>query len=97
MPWGGQLLPLDLRGTGKTDLLQVAPDDRMNMRFTRLLAPRAVPDRIRRLTNGLGAQFEITYKPITDPSVYSKAAGRPGGEVDPQGFSTAWLQARAGL
>ncbi|PYT03078.1 MAG: hypothetical protein DMF60_19470 [Acidobacteria bacterium] len=86
LPWGGQILPLDLRGTGKTDLLHIGTSDGTNMRFTPLRAPSAVPDRVKRITNGLGGQVEITYKPITNPSVYSKDDELQTGHVDPQGI-----------
>ena len=84
LSWGGQTLPLDLRGVGKTDLLYLTQGDGQRVQFTRLPAPAATPDRISRITNGLGAQFEIAYRPITDPSVYEKDDVPQGGPVDPK-------------
>jgi len=62
----------DFNGDGATDLLiyDVPTKGQYNIVYGR---PPAM--RITRITNGLGAQVEIDYKPLTDASIYAKASG----------------------
>jgi hypothetical protein len=47
-----------------------------------LTADKAAPDLLVTATDGLGRVAEITYKPLTDPSVYSKGSGASFPELD---------------
>ncbi|HEU4386999.1 MAG TPA: FG-GAP-like repeat-containing protein, partial [Blastocatellia bacterium] len=71
--WGGSLLPVDLDGNGKTDLLYATEVSSM-LALTRVLAAGPFPDLLTKITNGLGGTIETAYKPLTDPAVYSKGS-----------------------
>jgi|GEM_PF-1527668 len=79
---------LGLSGVGKADLLHVDGLGGVHL----LAATSEYPDLLASITNGLGGRFELTYKPITDASVYDREApSDPGQEapgeeelVDPQ-------------
>ncbi|GEN08368.1 RHS repeat-associated core domain-containing protein [Myxococcus fulvus] len=62
-----------LTGVGKADLLHVDGSGAAWL----LAATPEYPDLVSRITNGLGGRFELTYKPLTDPSVYTREAPAP--------------------
>jgi RHS repeat-associated protein len=58
----------DFDGDGKTDILR-----RINATSAHLnLSSGPFPDLITSITNNLGGKIDITYKPLTDTSVYTK-------------------------
>lgn len=59
---------LGLTGLGKADLLHVDGSGAVHL----LAATVDYPDLVSTLTNGLGGRFELTYKPLTNPSVYTR-------------------------
>jgi RHS repeat-associated protein len=69
---GGWTMPADVHGNGKTDLIYVSSRDDRTLDLRLLAAPPTVPDRVRSITDGLNARYEIEYRPLTDPAVYSK-------------------------
>jgi hypothetical protein len=85
LDWGGALLSMDVDGDGMTDLLY-ATSDNYQLILTWALAGGPLPDLLTTITNGLGGQTTITYKPLTDPTVYSK--GTPGTrQIEAQGLN----------
>lgn len=78
-------MALGLSGVGKADLLHVDGHGAVHL----LQATPEYPDLLASITNGLGGRLELTYKPITDASVYTRDVP-PGGpateadHVDPQ-------------
>jgi RHS repeat-associated protein len=103
--WGGGLISADVSGRGKTDLLYgtQAPDGAM--KFELFAAPSIVPGRLHGIRDGFGGRIEISYKPMTDPTVYSKGTDTVGGLLDGQallngsigGSSWAMRPASSGL
>ena len=86
-PWGGAFLPLDLDGSGKTDLLYAissGPD--LQLALQRVMVPGPIPDMITAITNGAGGKIDIFYKPITDQSVYQKQGFSDPNHIDPCGL-----------
>jgi hypothetical protein len=64
-----QTFPMDVNGDGKTDLVQIMA----NAYQAQVLQKNGpLSDLIVTATNGLGASTSITYKPLTDASVYTK-------------------------
>lgn len=84
MTWGGNFLPLDMNGTGKTDLLYASEDGNEQMVLTTSPATVPFPDLITSITNGWGGRIEIVYKPLTDPAVYDKGTETTAAQIDPQ-------------
>lgn len=66
---GVRFFRTDVNGDGKMDLL--ARDATGNVQT--LLSAGVFPDLLSSITNGLGAVTTITYKPLTDASVYTKS------------------------
>jgi RHS repeat-associated protein len=83
---GGLCIPADVSGHGKTDLLYFPAGDDGTLDMLLCTAPPVVPDRLCRITDGLGARIEIGYKPLTDPSLYSKDDTALPGTLDGQGL-----------
>jgi RHS repeat-associated protein len=65
------LVPVDLNGDGKSDLVQPF-NNSGTLYFTSFLANPPFPDLLTSITTGLGARTAITYLPLTNPSVYTK-------------------------
>ena len=81
--WGGSFVPLDLQGLGRTGMVYAYGVSGINFAF---VPPSGVyPDLVSTITNGLGATFSITHKPLTDPSVYSRTDS-PSSQLDAQGL-----------
>jgi RHS repeat-associated protein len=101
---GGTLMPADVDGDGRTDLLAIernSAGDQSVVTFTSALAGGAVPDLVQRITDGFGEHVSIAYKPLTDSSVYRKADVPPGATADPRallgrGVSGATFDLRSG-
>jgi RHS repeat-associated protein len=83
---GGPLRPLDLTGTGKTDLLSTYSADEGQLQAVRVLAAGPYPDLLTAVTDGLGGVTSVDYAPMTDPSIYSRTSGTPRATQDPQGI-----------
>jgi RHS repeat-associated protein len=69
---GGRFIPADVAGHGKSDLLYFPPRDDGKADMVVCGAPPEIPDRVRRIIDGLGASVEVSYLPLTDSRVYSK-------------------------
>ena len=77
LPWGAALLPMDVDGDGRSDLVyavQSAVNSKEILSLAHSPASGVYPDLIASVTNGLGGQVTPTYKPLTDPNVYSKGS-----------------------
>lgn len=70
---GAPVLPIDLAGVGMSGLvILTGAGGTLNVQS---IAPAgAYPDLMTGVTTGLGGQYTITYKPLTDPSVYLHTA-----------------------
>lgn len=83
---GNTLLPMDVDGDGRTDLLSVgragATDNKLT--FTAARVAGAIPDLVRRISDGYGEHVSIEYKPLTDSSVYRKTDLAAGANADPR-------------
>ncbi|TQV67712.1 hypothetical protein FKG94_25435 [Exilibacterium tricleocarpae] len=67
---------LDLNGDGYSDHMDIRynhENDYVQYHFSRAI--RVPNNRITRITNGLGAETDITYKPLTDTTVYTRGSG----------------------
>jgi hypothetical protein len=71
--------PGDFDGNGRADILQTTG--------TITLFTGKTPDQLTLVTNSLGATIGITYKPLTDPSIYLSlsSSGWPVREITPHG------------
>ncbi|RJS22615.1 hypothetical protein DRW03_15040 [Corallococcus sp. H22C18031201] len=65
---GESTAALGLTGIGKADVLHVDGSGATHL----LSATLDYPDLVASITNGLGGRFELTYKPLTDSSIYSR-------------------------
>lgn len=79
--WGGQYLPLDLSGTGKNDLLYVTRAG-SQLNLTKTAASPTMPDLLSKITTGLGGEYNLRYKPLTDASVYTQG-GQEQSQLEP--------------
>ncbi len=70
----------DMNGDGITDLAFIYDTSESTY-----LSKRVIPDSIIKITTSLGTQTDITYTPITDPSVYTKGTGATYPVIDIQG------------
>lgn len=64
--------PMDVHGTGINDIAKI---DTANT-LTVLSSSSGKPDMLTKIVNGLGQRIEISYKPLTDRSVYSKGVNK---------------------
>jgi RHS repeat-associated protein len=85
IPWPGSVLPMDFNGDGKTDLV-FAYSSNGALTLAVMTASGPYPDLMTTITNGLGGVFEVTYAPLTDPSVYAKNDALPPSQAEPQGL-----------
>ena len=67
---GGQVLPIDLAGVGMTGVVILTQSGGDTLNLLSIAPAGAFPDLMTSVTNGLGAQYAITYKPLTDSSIY---------------------------
>ena len=84
------LLPLDLDGDGRTDLLHVSSDADGNLVLRQVLIAGQYPDLLSSITNGIGGRHEIRYDTMTNPEIYSKQTIAPNTPAV-QGVETAGL------
>ncbi|MHB1093028.1 FG-GAP-like repeat-containing protein [Thiobacillus sp.] len=62
----------DINGDGKSDVVRYDPaTGKLSVNF--VLGP--LPDQLLSITDGHGATRSITYKPLTDPTIYTKGTG----------------------
>jgi RHS repeat-associated protein len=94
--WGGQLIPADVTGRGKTDLLYGLRNAGSDMHFQVYAAPASTPGRLCRIHDGYGGSIEIGYRPLTDGAVYAKGDAAAADTVEAQALlnggigGTAW-------
>lgn len=69
---GGNAMPLDLGGTGLSDLVYAVNANGTQAAFV-MPALGPYPDLLVSVTNGVGASYGATYAPLTDPAVYTPA------------------------
>ncbi len=67
----GIILTGDWNGDGKTDFLHLHPNADPQYSWV-ALSSGAMPDRLNTIDNGLGANILISYKPLTNSTVYVK-------------------------
>ncbi|NBD12295.1 FG-GAP-like repeat-containing protein [Corallococcus silvisoli] len=65
--------PMDVDGDGLVDLVQGWPNG-SGLSFTNFIAQGPTPDLVSSVVDGLGGQVDITYVPMSDPSVYTANA-----------------------
>jgi RHS repeat-associated protein len=68
------LLPIDLAGVGMTGLVILTQATDGTLVLQSIAPAGAFPDLMTGVATGLGGQYAITYKPLTDPSVYTHTA-----------------------
>ena len=73
----------DFNGDGKPDIVRWLDDYTYNVLY--LSTTATAPDLLVKVTSGLGATTNIIYKPLTDPSVYTKDTGAVYPYLDFQG------------
>lgn len=77
-----------LDGDGKTDLV-VLTESSNSLLITPIACLSPVPDLMTTITNGLRGQYSLTYKPVTDSTVYSESGSGLTGSVEVRSiFST---------
>jgi hypothetical protein len=81
VPWGGAILPLDFAGTAKTALLFAYASNDTTV-LNAMPAAGDFPDLLTSMTNGLGGVFNITYGPLTDPTIHTKNTKQAPGQVE---------------
>jgi hypothetical protein len=82
----------DFNGDGKADILwdsRTGTDTRSTGTRVLWLSDGVAPDLIASVTTGIGASTAVTYKPLTDSSVYTKQSSAIDPEIDLQGPMTA--------
>jgi RHS repeat-associated protein len=100
---GAQVLPIDLAGVGMAGVVILAQSGGDTLNLLSIAPTGAFPDLMTSVTNGLGAQYTITYKPLTDSSVYQHtspslnplgmlAGGNQGATFQPSQPSASTLQ-----
>lgn len=64
----------DWNGDGKVDIVQPSfyDMDLPSLKFTPLFAGGQIGDLITKISNGIGAEIQLTHKPLTDPTVYTR-------------------------
>jgi len=67
-----QLIPLDIDGDGRTDLLHAGIGPNGSLEFRQVLVRGERPDLLKSIVNGLGGKHEIVYDTMTNPALYSK-------------------------
>src|SRR5713226_7413058 len=65
----------DFNGDGKLDYMWIPQNGDGRWLMVSAKTPMSSPDLLVSITNGLGAQTTITYKPLTDNTVYTKESG----------------------
>lgn len=79
------LIAVDVNGDGRSDLAQVT--DSGGVAITGYLMQGVAPDLADRVTNATGGTWTITYAPMSDPSVYQRAATPGAGLVPAMGYA----------
>ncbi len=74
-----QVWPVDYNGDGKTDLIQ-ATSGAGKLALTGYRSQGEIPDLVSTLTNNVGGRFTLTYKPLSDPAVYTPGSDAPPAE-----------------
>ncbi|MCU0433288.1 MAG: FG-GAP-like repeat-containing protein [Bacteroidia bacterium] len=95
------IITADLNGDAKTDVVNFAPSGNSQQQPYTLLANGIFPDLANFFNNGIGGNVQVTYLPLTNPSVYSKTinnnmqvsvnrlVNQSGGGATPAGSSSS--------
>ena len=83
--WTDTLLPMDLNGDGKTALLRIFLDN-VTLSANSILCATPFPDLLESATNGLGGEIQVTYLPMTAPSVRGTRTTAQPGHASAQSF-----------
>ena len=88
-PSAERYYPMDVTGDGISDLVDLAKCSDQNNRartcaYSWITDSHPESDFISSITDGLGSQTEVEYKPITDSSIYTKGTGAAYPVVDVQ-------------
>jgi hypothetical protein len=78
----------DFNGDGKADIFwdsRTGTDTRSTGTRVLWLSGGAAPDLVTTVTTGIGASTAVTYKPLTDSTVYTKQSSAIDPEIDLQG------------
>ncbi len=75
---------LDANGDGATDWVRAHRDNAGVEKLATYLSNPVAPDLLASAKDGLGRMATITYKPLTDDSVYTKGSGASFPEIDIQ-------------
>ncbi|MGD1845873.1 MAG: SpvB/TcaC N-terminal domain-containing protein [Salibacteraceae bacterium] len=73
-------IPGDVNGDGKSDIIHLTsiPQILTECQYTLMFANATYPNLIDGYSNGIGGQIEVTYKPLTDTTVYRKSTVAEG-------------------
>lgn len=71
--------PGDVNGDGRSDLLQAWQGGGGTLELSTFLAAGDFPDLLASFVDGLGGRFRMTYRPMSDESVYCPGPRDPGG------------------
>jgi RHS repeat-associated protein len=88
------MLPLDLNGSGRTDVVYASPAPgkagETKLSLAASMATPGHPDLLATITTGLGGRIRMTYGPLTDAGIYTRAGSISSAQLDPLGaFSSA--------
>jgi RHS repeat-associated protein len=82
------ILPTDFNGDGKTDML-IPTASLGDLSINPIPCLAGMPDQMVTITNGLSGSYSVTYKPLTDTSVYSPNGTAVDSSLEVRGvFST---------
>lgn len=82
VPTSSTALPVDFQGDGRTGLVFCFADgDNLTLAAMGVAGP--YPDLATNLVNALGGGFAVAYRPLTDPSVYTKGPPALTAQVEP--------------
>ncbi|MCB0375646.1 MAG: VCBS repeat-containing protein, partial [Sinomicrobium sp.] len=83
-PRNGIPIPMDMDGDAKTDIVY-AVSNYEEHRFTKFISGKPHPDLISSFGNGIGGAIDVTYKPLTDPTVHTRGDEREDDSQLPAG------------
>ena len=86
--FGCKIIPADFNGDGRTDLIYAfgSVSDKPQTALAVMPIAGQHADLANTFTNGLGGSIAVTYKPLTDSSVYSETGAAGASQVSPKGL-----------